>query len=376
MKRYLSLDVFRGMTVALMILVNNPGSWNRIFAPLRHAAWDGCTPCDLVFPFFLFCVGVSMAFSLSKFSSLSWAASGKVLKRGTLLYLTGLLLTAFPFYPYRMDPDLTVWQNYAQWLGSLRLVGVLARIAMCYVLASLLALWLQTPKKIWGAIAVLSLAHVGLLLAFAGPEGAFSLEGNFGRRFDVALLGENHVYHGYRNADGVSVPFDPEGFFGALTGSCTVLIGYLTGKIIRGQETMADGRHAPVARLYTWSALALAGSMILSIWVPINKPLWSVSYVFYTAGWAMFVMAFLMYVIDIKGVTKPFFPFQALGMNPLAMFVLSGLLAKSLSRFFHWNSAAVFGANEWMSLLYAFLFMLVHLLVAVLLYKKKIFIKL
>lgn len=375
MKRYLSLDVFRGMTVALMILVNNPGSWNRTFPPLKHAAWEGCTPCDLVFPFFLFCVGVSMAFSLSKFTSLSWEASRKVLKRGVLLYVVGLLLTAFPFYPYRMDPDLTVWQNYAQWLGNLRLVGILARIAMCYVIASILALWLQTPKKIWGAIAVLSIAHVGLLLAFAGPEGAFSLEGNFGRRFDLALLGERHVYHGYRNAEGIPVPFDPEGVFGALTGSCTVLIGYLVGKMIR-KNSEPSLQHALVAKMYTFSAVVLAGSMLLSIWIPISKPLWSVSYVFYTAGWAMFVMAFLMYLIDIKGVTKPFFPFQALGMNPLAMFVLSGLVAKSLPRFLHWDSAAFFGANEWMSLLYAVLFMLFHLLIAVILYRKKIFIKL
>lgn len=375
MKRYLSLDVFRGMTVALMILVNNPGSWSTIFPPLRHAAWEGCTPCDLVFPFFLFCVGVSMAFSLSKFTSLSWEASRKVLKRGVLLYVVGLLLTAFPFYPYRMDPDLTVWQNYAQWLGELRLVGILARIAMCYVIASILALWLQTPKKIWGAIAVLSITHVGLLLAFAGPEGAFSLEGNFGRRLDIAILGEGHVYHGYSNAEGVPVPFDPEGIFGALTGSCTALIGYLVGKMIR-KNSDPSLQHSLVARMYTFSAVALAGAMLLSIWIPICKPLWSVSYVFYTAGWAMFVMAFLMYLIDIKGVTKPFFPFQALGMNPLAMFVLSGLVAKSLPRFLHWDSAAVFGANEWMSLLYAVLFMLFHLLIAVILYRKKIFIKL
>lgn len=301
MKRYLSLDVFRGMTVALMIMVNNPGSWSTIFPPLRHAAWEGCTPCDLVFPFFLFCVGVSMAFSLSKFSSLSWEASRKVLKRGVLLYVVGLLLTAFPFYPYRMDPDLTVWLNYAQWLGNLRLVGILARIAMCYVIASVLALWLQTPKKIWGAVAVLSILHVGLLLAFAGPEGAFSLEGNFGRRLDIAILGEGHVYHGYSNAEGVPVPFDPEGFFGALTGSCTVLIGYLVGRMIR-KNSEHSLQHALVARMYTFSAAALAGSMLLSIWIPISKPLWSVSYVFYTAGWAMFVMAFLMYLIDIKGV--------------------------------------------------------------------------
>ena len=112
MKRYIALDVLRGLTVALMILVNNPGAWDRIFPPLKHAAWDGCTPCDLVFPFFLFCVGVSMAFSLAKYDSVTKEASAKILKRGLLLYLTGLLLTAFPFYPVHMNPGMTFWQNY------------------------------------------------------------------------------------------------------------------------------------------------------------------------------------------------------------------------------------------------------------------------
>lgn len=379
MKRYLSLDVFRGLTVAMMILVNNPGSWSRIFPPLRHSAWDGCTPCDLVFPFFLFCVGVSMAFALSRYNALDGQALKKILKRGVLLYLAGLLLTAYPFYPYRMDPDLTLWQNYVQWLGNLRLVGVLARIAMCYVLASVLALWLKKPRKIWGAIAVLSLLHVGLLLLFAGPEGAFSLEGNFGRRLDIALFGADHIYHGYHNAAGERVAFDPEGVFGVLTGSCTVLIGYLAGGMIRqmsGHPDDAASGFRLVSRFYTYAALSLAFALALNIIIPINKPLWSVSYVFYTAGWAMFVMAFLIYCIDIKGIRKPFFPFQALGMNPLAIYIFSGLLAKSLSAFLHWDSASVFGANEWMSLLYALLFVLVHLVLAVILYRRKIFIKL
>ena len=178
-KRYLSLDVLRGLTVAFMIIVNNPGSWSNIFPPLRHAAWDGCTPCDLVFPFFMFCVGASMAFSLAKYSSLTLEAAGKVFKRGILLYLVGLFCTAFPFYPEYMDPSLSFWENWVNWAGGVRLLGILARIAMCYVLGSILVLWLRKPLKLIGAALGLGALHVGLLLAFAGPEGAFSLEGNF-----------------------------------------------------------------------------------------------------------------------------------------------------------------------------------------------------
>lgn len=373
MKRYIALDVLRGLTVALMILVNNPGAWDMIFPPLKHAAWDGCTPCDLVFPFFLFCVGVSMAFSLAKYDSVTKEASAKILKRGLLLYLTGLLLTAFPFYPVYAEPGMTFWQNYVHWLDNLRLTGILSRIAMCYVLGSFIALWLRSGKKIMGAVGVLCALHVGLLLLFAGPEGAFSLEGNFGRAFDNAVFGESHVYHGYTNAAGQAVPFDPEGIFGALTGTCTVLLGFLIGGLIRSSE---GRQYELVSKIYTWAAVSLAVSMILSIWIPINKSLWSASYVFHAGGWAMLVLAFLIYLIDIKGMEKPFFPFKALGMNPLAMFVFSGVLAKSLSCFLHWDSTILFGANEWTSLLYAVLFMLVHLALAVLLYKKKIFIKL
>ena len=376
-KRCVSLDVLRGLTVAMMIVVNNPGSWSRIFPPLRHAAWEGCTPCDLVFPFFLFCVGASMAFALAKYSSLTGPAVKKIFKRGILLYLTGLALTAFPFYPSSssMDPDLGFFRNYVDWLSDMRLVGVLARISMCYVLGSVLALWLKDTKKIWCAIGVLSVLHVGLSLIFAGPEGAFSLEGSFTRKVDIALIGEQHMYHGYRNAAGLPVAFDPEGVFGALTGTCTVILGYLVGGMIRnaGKET---GYVDVVSRLYTYSALSLLGGLVLSLWIPISKPLWSVSYVFYSGGWAMFVLAFCMYLIDVKGIEKPFFPFKALGMNALALFVLSGLLMKINWRYIGWDYTSVFGTSEGMSLLFALLYMLLHLAVAVVLYKKKIFIKL
>lgn len=365
MKRYLSLDILRGLTVAMMILVNNPGSWSYAYPPLKHSSWDGCTPCDLVFPFFLFCVGVSCAFSLSKYPGLTGPAVKKVLKRGVLLYLVGFLLTAFPFYPAAMAPDLTFWQNWVQWLGNLRLVGVLHRIAMCYTLGAILILWLQTSKKLGFATAVLCLLHAGLLLIFAGPEGAFTLEGNFARRFDIAILGENHMYQAY------GVPFDPEGFFGALTGTATVLLGYMTGQIVRKGTPLENS-----AKIFSLSAGLLLSGLALSLIIPINKPLWSVSYVFYSAGWASFAFALFIYLVDVRGWEKPFFPFKALGMNALVLYALSGLIMKVIWRFTNWDYTAIFGKNEFTSLCFALIYVALHLAIAVVLYRKKIFIKL
>lgn len=369
MKRYVSLDVLRGLTVAMMIVVNNPGSWSKIYPMLRHASWDGCTPCDLVFPFFLFCVGVSMAFALAKYAAMNADALKKILKRGVLLYLVGLLLTAFPFYPAHMDPSMSFWQNWLEWASGIRLVGVLPRIAMCYVLASVLALCLKSSEKIACAIGVLSILHVGLLLLFGGPEGALTLEGNFARKLDIAVFGENHIYHGY------GIPFDPEGLLGVLTGTCTVLIGYLVGRSIRNSASK-QSQDCVSARTFVISAGLLLAGLALSIVIPINKPLWSVSYVFYAAGWASFVLALLIYLIDYKGWEKPFFPFKALGMNALALFVLSGLLMKINWRYIDWDYTAVFGSTEFLSLVFALLYMLLHLVIAVIMYRKKIFIKL
>lgn len=377
MKRYLSLDVLRGLTVAMMIMVNNPGSWSCAYPMMQHRPWDGCTPCDLVFPFFLFCVGTSMAFAFAKYTSLNGDALKKIFKRGAGLYLAGLLLTAFPYYNAYPDPELTFVQNWLEWAGNVRLVGVLARIAMCYVAGSLLVLWLKTPKKLLSAVAVLSVLHVGLLLLFAGPEGAFTLEGNFARRFDIAILGESHVYHGY------GMPFDPEGFFGALTGTCTVILGYLFGTIIRNSakrfaETgkVEDSPIGVSSRIFALSVASLLFGLVLSIWIPINKPLWSVSYVFYAAGWAAMALALFIYLIDVKGWEKPFFPFRALGMNALSMFLLSCLLQKINDIYIGWDYPAIFGVSENMSLLFAFMYMIFHLIIAMILYKKKIFIKL
>ena len=371
-KRYLSLDILRGLTVALMIVVNNPGSWGNIFPPLRHAEWDGCTPTDLVFPFFLFCVGTSMAFSLAKFDGLGKDALIKIFKRGLGIFLVGLGLQAFPFYPTWQNPDLTLWQNYLEWFHRFRIFGVLQRIALCYMVASVLALWLKTPKKILASMAVLSVLHVGIQLLFAGPEGAFTIEGNVTRHIDAAIVGESHLYRGYRFADGSVAAFDPEGLFGVLTGSCTALLGFLIGGILR-----KDGDTGlKIARLYSLAALSLASSQILSIWIPINKPLWSVSYVFYAGGWAIFVLAFLTWLTEVKGWGRIFTPLRAFGMNPLFIYALSSLLATAIGSVFGWNVAAVFGSTEFLSLLYALLYMAFHLCVAMILYKKNIVIKL
>jgi predicted acyltransferase len=240
---------------------------------------------------------------------------------------------------------------------------------MCYVLASVLALCLKSSEKIACAIGVLSILHVGLLLLFGGPEGALTLEGNFARKIDLAVFGENHIYHGY------GIPFDPEGLLGVLTGTCTVLIGYMIGCSVRNGSSEQSQTDVS-ARIFVISAGLLLVGLALSIIIPLNKPLWSVSYVFYTAGWASFVLALLIYLIDYKGWEKPFFPFKALGMNALALFVLSGLLMKINWRYIDWDYTAVFGSTKFLSLVFALLYMLLHLVIAVIMYRKKIFIKL
>ena len=384
-QRYVALDVLRGMTVAGMILVNNPGNWGQIYPPLRHAAWTGCTPTDLVFPFFLFVVGTAMAFSFSRFLEGEGSmknAYAKLYKRAALIFLTGLLLHAFPFIPTRKVVDLTFWENVVRYYSNLRIFGVLQRIAMAYALGGTLVLWLKKPKRIsWAFVAVL-LLHWILLYAFGG-EDPYGRETNFARTVDLFLLGPNHVYKGY------GLPFDPEGVLGMISGAGTVLMGYMAGIRIRKSP---EKIHA-MGSLYTWGLVALGVGMVWSIWLPISKPLWTSSYVLYAGGWTLLMLAFFIYLIDIKGKEKWFLPFRALGLNPLFAFVLAGLSSKILGGLVRWTAAdgtkysalswlyknvfvAVFGNNPAGSLAYAIFYVAVFTLLAMLLYKKKIVIKL
>jgi len=214
--RYTALDVLRGMTIAGMILVNNPGSWETIFPPLRHAAWSGCTPTDLVFPFFLFIVGTALSFAFAKYNdALNAISLKKIVKRAFLIFLTGLALNAFPFYPTSPDPNLSLGANYLDYLNHLRIFGVLQRIALCYLVGGILALWLQKPNKIIIGMVVLMVLHWIVLFLFGGVE-PFSLEGNISGPIDATVVGSNHIYHGF------GIPFDPEGLLGVLSGSATV----------------------------------------------------------------------------------------------------------------------------------------------------------
>lgn len=391
-ERYVALDVLRGMTVAGMILVNNPGSWSHIFPPLRHAAWNGCTPTDLVFPFFLFVVGAAMAFSFARYEDSPGLGQPlrKLVRRSLLIFLVGLGLNAFPFYPTSPDPALSAGENYLEYLRHIRIFGVLQRIAMCYFLGGLLVLLLRTPKRIGIALASLLVLHPLLLRLFGGPEWS-TLEGNIAGPIDVRLLGESHVYRGY------GIPFDPEGLFGALSGSGTVLLGYLCGRLIRQTPDKSEALN----RLYTAGLLCLGAGWVLGAWIPVNKPLWSSSYVLFAGGWTILMLAFFIYFIDLRGRERLFTPFKALGMNPLFAFVMAGLFSKTLGRIIRWTETvtladgsvtektvsaaswfyrhvcvALFGNNEYASLAYALIYVAVFTAMAWFLYRRKIIIKL
>ena len=383
-KRFESLDVLRGITVAFMCIVNNPGSWSHTFGMLSHASWDGCTPTDLVYPFFVFCMGCAMAFSFSKHEGNARAGAFKVIKRALGIFLVGFLLNCFPFFPTSDGHLVFGGQEWVEWISGKRILGVLQRIAMAYLIAGLLAIWLKTPKKVGIAIGVLCVTFTAILLIFGREPGAFTLEGCVSRRIDVALFGENHVYHGYHYADGTRAAFDPEGVLGSLTAAASCLLGYLIGKLIKGTNALrAEDPSNPkasesymVCRIFFWGIVSIVFAEFLDNWIPINKPLWSASYVFFAGGWAMVVLAFLTFCVDILGAHKMFEPFKAMGSNALMAFILSGVFAKCYQFIGGQPGAAFFSQNEITSLLYAVLFALVIFCCLWPLYKKNIYIRL
>jgi len=354
-----------------MCIVNNPGTWAKMFPPLKHAGWIGCTPTDLVFPFFVFCMGCAMAFSFRKYENAGSKPYWHVIKRGFLIFLVGFLLVLYPFYPTSLhDETWTFGQNYLYWLQHKRIFGVLQRIGISYIIAGCLVLWLRKPKKITIAIVALSVVYTAILLIFGREPGAFTLEGNVSVRIDEWLVGANHCYHGY---DGTN--FDPEGLLGSMSTACTALLGYLVGRMIISTSKEGAVTSDTVSRLFFDGCCCLAAGMVLSIWIPISKPLWTTSYMLYAGGWAMVVLAALSYVIDLKGVEKPFTPFKIMGMNALMAFICSGVIAKSY-QFFNFSPSKVFGANEYTSLCFALIFAFVIFCIQWFLYRKKIVIRL
>ncbi len=357
--RLLALDVFRGMTIILMLLVNNPGSWAHIYAPLRHASWHGCTLTDLVFPFFMFIVGVSMGFSIRRFPVLpSNIFLIKAIKRGLILMLIGYLMRLFPFNDIH--------------LANSRIMGVLQRIGLAYIIASIIINFLKEKQILILSIGIL-LAYWAIL--YFGSEFPYTLEENLARRIDLLILGDSKMWHGHK------IAFDPEGLLSTLPATVSIIIGYFVSIAIQRKLSLLS----LVKKLVVTGTLMVVVGWIWGLVFPINKALWTSSYVLYSAGWAMIILAILMYIIDIKNIKKWTTFFVAYGVNPLFLFVLSGLFTKTILRI-KWGENNVYSGlykNVFRpylgelngSLAFAISHIVVFGLIALVMYHKKIFIK-
>ena len=346
-QRYYSLDVFRGATVALMILVNNPGSWTHIYSPLKHASWHGITPTDLVFPFFLFAVGNAMAFVMPRLQQggdgLFWR---KVIKRTLWIFGIGLFLNWFPFVAWRngnlefIPWTYTTIRDGVETLSGVRILGVLQRIALCYFFASIIVYYLKARGAFLTAI--IFLLVYWLILFVGNPTDPYSMLGYFGNQVDVAVLHTQHMYRGE------GVPFEPEGLLSTVPAISQVIFGYLVGDYIlkRGQAAGApvqlengsiDTENKFVKIFSTLTGLFVAAMAFLvtayvwSLSFPVNKKIWTSSYVLATTGMAVAILATMVYAIEVKGMRGWLARFFVVfGKNALFIFALSALLPKGL----------------------------------------------
>ena len=361
--RLVSLDAFRGLTIAAMILVNNPGSWDYVYAPLDHAPWHGWTPTDLIFPFFLFIVGVSMTFSFARRLELGdkRQLTRSVLRRSAIILLLGLFLSAFP----RFD------------LSNLRYVGVLQRIAVVYLAASLIVLNLSRRAQAWVSLGLL-LGYWAVMKLIPVPgvgAGVLTPEGNLAAWIDHFVV-PGRMYQ---------ETWDPEGLLSTLPAIATTLLGVFTGYWIRsGKERLEID-----AGMFVVGWLAIVSGLAWGILFPINKNLWTSSYVLFTAGAALELLALFYWLIDIKGFQKWARPAVVFGVNAIAVYVLSGMLSRLL-RFIQVPSGTEkITAKQWIfenvfaswaspfhaSLAYAICHVLLWWALLAFAYRRKIFIK-
>lgn len=388
-QRLESLDVFRGVTIAAMLLVNNPGTWGAIYPPLEHAAWNGWTPTDLIFPFFLFIVGITTHLSLS-----ARRASGddegaivrQILRRGAIIFLLGFLMSWFPFYQYGKVEgfaDAGMVDRIVYRLQHVRIMGVLARIGIVYIASALLTLRTSLKQQ----IVILAVLLYGYWLAMTlirlpnGELGAFMLNdpaNTLGAFVDRAILG-NHIWTG-------SVTYDPEGILSTFPAIGTALLGIFAGRWIATQKPLVER----IAGLF---AVGSAGMVVGLMWnwvFPINKNLWTSSYVIFTAGMACVCLAACMWLIDYMNFRRGIKPFVIYGVNPIVAFVGSGVLARIIYTLWkvQYNGATVSFQSamyqsmfaSWLSpknasLGFALLTVLFWFAVLSVLYRKKIFLK-
>ncbi len=366
-KRLLSLDVFRGMTIAFMILVNNAGDWGNTYAPLLHADWHGCTPTDLVFPFFIFIVGVAISFALTKRKERGddmKAIQIKILKRTLIIFFIGLFLNAFPFFNF----------------GTLRIPGVLQRIAIVYGICAFIFIKTNFKTQVWITVGVLVIYWFLMAVVPVPGFGSANYEvgTNLSAWLDNQLLG-GHLYSQTKT-------WDPEGILSTLGAVGSGMIGVFTGSWLR--KPMDD--YKKLTGMFAAGAILIGLALTWDLAFPINKKIWTSSYALYTGGIALQFLAITYWLLDVleyKRWTKPFVVF---GMNSLFIYALSSLLAK-IFIYTKWQTGAgeTQSIHSWLmdnvfnallepynaSLANALMHVLILYVVGLILYKKKIFIK-
>lgn len=365
--RLLSLDVFRGATIASMLLVNDPGTWSAVYPPLLHAPWHGWTFTDVIFPFFLWIVGLSMTLSTAK--RIHRGASRRnlmmhALRRSAIIFAIGLFLAGYPYFHF----------------STIRIPGVLQRIAVCYLIATAIYLTNGIRGQIRWTGALL-IAYWLLMKLYPVPgvgAGSLEKEGNFAQYIDSLIL-SGHMWS-------QSKTWDPEGIVSTLPAIATMLFGVLTGHLLRSRKTPEE----KTTRIFVMGNALLFAGAVLSLWLPINKNLWTSSYAVFMAGLAANVFAVCYWIIDVRGHRTWSLPFKIFGMNALFIFALSGFLGKtaliiqvhapdgSSSSLWTWmfqKAFAPLASPINASLLFALAYVLLFFGIASLLYRRKWFIK-
>jgi len=374
-QRLLSLDFFRGVTVAAMILVNNPGDWGHIYTPLEHAAWNGCTPTDLVFPSFLFIVGVSIAYAMSS-KKTDPATHTKIiikaLKRALILFGLGLFLSLYP----------KVFTEPLDALKTVRIPGVLQRIALVFFISAVIFLK-NSPRNIFKiGIALLVLYWILMNFVPVPDFGSANLEKetNLGAWLDRTLLGEAHLWK-------LAKTWDPEGILGTIPAISTGLFGVLVGIYLKRKDVEPATK---IAWLFSVGTASVFVGLTWGLQFPINKSLWTSSYVLYTGGIATMILSLCYWVIDVHKQVYFTKPFIAYGVNAITVFFLSGLIPRTLNLFTVKNpDGTSITLQVWLfntyfapnfsplnaSLAWAILFVSFWFIVLWLMYKKNIIIK-
>lgn len=380
-KRLLALDILRGITIAGMILVNNPGSWGHIYTPLEHASWNGLTPTDLVFPFFMFIMGVSTYFSLRKYEfQFSTAAMWKILRRTIVIFLIGLGIAWLGLFLRGIASAATIWEAMFNF-DHIRILGVMPRLAICYGVGSLVALWLK-HRHLPIFVGALLVIYAIMLIAGNGFEFADS---NIISVVDHKVLGPDHMYAD--TIDGVTLKFDPEGLLSTLPSIAHMLIGFICGSWI---VSLKDNRDR-INRLFILGTILTFAGFLLSYGIPINKKIWSPTFVLTTCGLASSFLGLLIWIIDIKGYRSWCRFFEVFGINPLFLYCLGAVLSIVIGVIKVQGTSGMTTLKGWIyndllmpvccgdatlaSLTFAISFVLVNWLVGLILYKKKIYIK-